>query len=175
MWSYATPSPTLAVVQAALDAFIAAIADAADGGLTLTAIKNDKRAELVALLRQLASYVQVACKSDLTVLLSSAFPIQKPQRFPIGVLPAPTGLTITLGSRTGELNASAAPTPGAAIYNWRVTTTAQPTVVVQSSQTTAASNTFDNLTPGVVYYIQANAVGSAGPSDWSDPVPHMAI
>ena len=51
----------------------------------------------------------------------------------------------------------------------------QPMVVVQSSQTTAASNTFDNLTPGVVYYIQANAVGSAGPSDWSDPVPHMAI
>ena len=173
--SYPTPAPTLAVIQAALDAFVAAVADAANGGVTLTAIKNDKRAALVALLRELASYVHVACKGDLTVLLSSAFPIQKPQRFPIGVLPAPTGLTVALGSRTGELNASALPVPGAAIYNWRVTTAAQPNVDVQTAQTTAASNVFDNLTPGVVYNIQANVVGSAGPSDWSDPVPQMAV
>ena len=163
------------MVQAALTAFTAAVADAANGGVTLTAITNDKRTALVALLRELASYVQVACKGDLTVLLSSAFPIQKPQRFPIGVLPPPTGLTVALGSRSGELSAYATPVPGAAIYNWRVTTVAQPTAVVQSAQTTAASNVFDGLTPGVVYNVQANAVGSAGPSDWSDPVPQMAV
>ena len=167
--------PTLAAVQASLDAFVTAVADAANGGVTLTSIKNDKRAALVALLRELASYVQVACKGDLTILLSSGFPIQKPQRQPIGVLPAPTGLTVSLGSRTGELSASATPVPGAAIYNWRVTTAAQPNVLVQSAQTTAASNVFDGLTPGVVYNVQANAVGSAGPSDWSDPAPQMAV
>jgi hypothetical protein len=173
--SYTTPAPTLAAIQAALDTFVAAVADAANGGVTLTSIKNDKRADLVVLLRELASYVQVACKGDLTVLLSSGFPIQKPQRQPIGVLPAPTGLTVSLGSRSGELNASAPPVFGAAIYNWRVTTAAQPGVVVQTAQTTAASNTFDGLTPGVVYNIQANAVGSAGPSDWSDPAPQMVV
>jgi hypothetical protein len=129
----------------------------------------------VALLRQLANYVQANCKEDMTVLLSSGFPIQKPQRSPVGVLPAPSGLTVTLGSRTGELNASATPITGAAIYNWRVTTAAQPGVVVQTAQTTAASNTFANLTPGMVYNVQANAVGSAGPSDWSDPVPLMVV
>jgi hypothetical protein len=173
--SYPTPSPTLVVMQAALDAFTAAVADAAGGGVTLTATKKDRRADLVALLRQLASYVQVACKGDLTILLSSAYPIQKPQRFPIGVLPAPIGLTVTLGSRTGELNASATPIPGAAIYNSRITTAAAPTVIVQSAQTTAASNIFDSLTPGLVYNVQANAVGAAGPSDWSDPVPLMVV
>ena len=73
------------------------------------------------------------------------------------------------------MNASAAPIAGAAIYNWRVTATTAPTVVVQSAQTTAASNIFDNLTPGVVYNVEANAVGSAGPSDWSDPVPLMVV
>jgi hypothetical protein len=46
---------------------------------------------------------------------------------------------------------------------------------VQSAQTTAASNIFDHLTPGVVYNVEANAVGSAGPSDWSDPVPLMVV
>ena len=65
--------------------------------------------------------------------------------------------------------------PGAAIFNWRLTTATAPTVIVQSAQTTAASNIFGNLTPGVVYNVQANAVGAAGPSDWSDPVSHMVM
>jgi hypothetical protein len=46
---------------------------------------------------------------------------------------------------------------------------------VQSAQTTAASNIFGNLTPGVAYNVQANVVGAAGPSDWSDPVSHMVM
>jgi hypothetical protein len=33
-----------------------------------------------------------------------------------------------------------------------------------------------NLTPGTNYNVQARAVGgSAGYSDWSDPVSHMAL
>jgi hypothetical protein len=172
---YPTTSPALPLVQTALDEFTTSVADAVNGGLVFTATKNAKRAALVALLRQLASYVQVACKGDMTVLLTSGFPIQKPQRSPVGVLPAPGNLTVTLGARSGELNASAAPITGAAIFNWRLTTAAAPSVIVQSAQTTAASNIFDNLTPGVVYNVQANAVGSAGPSDWSDSVSHMVM
>jgi hypothetical protein len=56
-----------------------------------------------------------------------------------------------------------------------VTTATTPTVIVQSAQRTAASNIFDNLTPSVVYNVEANDVGSAGPSDWSDPVPQMVV
>ena len=173
--NYPTPSPTLALVTTALDDFTTALADAADGGMTLTAIKNDKRAALVVLLRELASYVQVACKGDLTILLSSNFPIQKPQRNPIGVLPAPANITVSLGALSGELDAAMPPVFGAAIYNWRVTTAAQPGTVLQTAQTTSASNTFTGLTPGVTYNIEANAVGAAGPSDWSDPVSQMAV
>jgi hypothetical protein len=36
-------------------------------------------------------------------------------------------------------------------------------------------NTFTGLTPGVVYNVEANAVGAVGPSDWSAPVPQMAM
>jgi hypothetical protein len=173
--SYVTPSPTLPVVTAALTAFSDAETAAVNGGVVLTAIKNDRRADLVALVRELASYVQVACKGDLTVLMSSGFPIQKPQRNPIGDLPAPANLTVTLGSHTGELDAAVAPVFGAAVYNWRISTAANPSAVVQSAQTTAASNTFTGLTPGVVYNAEVNCVGAAGPSDWSDPVPQMAV
>lgn len=145
--SYTTPAPTLAAVTTALNAFTTALEDidSTGGGVTLTATKNDKRAGLVALMRELASYVQVTCKGDLTVLLSSGFLIQKPQRNPIGVLSAPSNLTVTLGMQTGELDA------------------------------TVASNSFTGLTPGVVYNVEANVVGAADPSDWSAPVPQMAV
>ena len=175
--SYPAPSPTLAAVTAALNAFTTAVNDAISngGGVVLTSAKNDRRAELVALIRELASYVQVTCKGDMTVLLTSGFPIQKPTRNPIGQLPVPSDLTVTLGTYTGQLDASATPVFGAAVYNWRLSTASAPTVVVQSAQTTAASNTFTGLTPGVVYNAEVNAVGAAGPSDWSDPVPQMAV
>jgi hypothetical protein len=173
--SFLTPNPTLPVINTGLDEFSTALAKAAGGGMALTAIKNDKRAALVVLLRELASYVQVACKGDLTVLLTSGFPIQKPQRNPIGVLPAPTNVTISLGRRTGELDAAMPPVFGAAIYNWKLAKADAPSVVLQSAQTTAASNSFTGLTPGDVYVAQVNAVGSAGPSDWSEPVFQMAV
>ncbi len=173
--NYPTPSPTLAVIRTALGVFSDAVDAAAGGGVALTAVKNEKRAALVTLVRQLASYVQVTCNANLAVLLTSGFPPQKPTRSPIGELPAPANLTVMLGTHTGELDASATPVPGAAVYNWRVATAAQPGVVVQTDQTTAASTTFSGLTPGVVYIVEANAVGSAGPSDWSNAISQMVI
>jgi hypothetical protein len=173
--SFPAPDPALADVTTALNNFITALANAADGGVTLTATKNDMRAALVALLRDLANYVQVACNGDLTVLLSSGFPIQKPQRNPVGVLPAPVNLTLNLGSLSGELDAIVPPVFGASVYNWRLTATANPGVVLQSAQTTGGRTTFNGLTPGVVYVAQVNAVGAAGPSDWSNPVSKMAV
>ena len=172
---YPTPTPTLATVTTALNAFIVAIANAADGGKEETAIKNAKRAELTSLLRQLASYVGVTCGNDMAKLLSSGFPTQKPNRSPIGVLPAPDAPVATPGPLTGQLDAVSAPVFGAYTYNWRVALASAPTVFVQQVQTTAARNTFSGLTPGQVYFIQLNAVGSAGPSDWSDDGETMVV
>lgn len=171
---YATPSPTLAVVRASLDKFINTIAAAADGGIALTAAKKAARSELIALLRNLASYVQVACKDNLENLLLSGFPVQKSNRVPIGVLPAPSVVNLNLGPRSGTLDAKVLALTGAAIYNWRLTATGNP-APVQTAQTTAANTSFENLTPGVTYTVEANAVGSAGPSDWSQPVSQMAV
>jgi hypothetical protein len=172
---FPTPAPTLPVITASLDAFSIAVTNAVDAGRVERAIKREKRAALVALMRQLASYVQVTANNDLAVFLSSGFPVQKTQREPIGVLPAPANLTVTFGPRSGELRAAAGPVSGAAIFNWRISTAANPNVVVQALQTTAANCTFNSLTPGVVYQVEANVVGSAGPSDWTEPVPQMAV
>jgi hypothetical protein len=167
--NFPTPSPDLVVVTAALTAFTIALADAADGGTEKTAIKNARRAQLEALLRQLASYVFATASGDMTKLLSSGFPAQKTARPPIGPLPTPATPFLSQGPVTGSLNAATSPINGSYIYNWRVALASAPTVFVKQVQTTAASNTFEDLTPGQIYNVQLNAVGAAGTTDWSGP------
>ncbi len=82
---YATPTPTLTEMQTALDNFQTGVAVAKDGGRSATSAKNNLRRGLVGLVRQLASYVQVACNNDLTSLMLSGFPTHKPTRSRIGV------------------------------------------------------------------------------------------
>ena len=173
--SYPTPAPTLAVVTAANENFATAVADAAGGGVALTAAKNEKRAALVALVRELASYVTVACKGELAVLLTSGFPTQKPDRQPIGELPPPANLQVKLGARSGQLTTKVEPVQGASIYNWRVTASSSPDNPVQTRQTTGARHTFSGLTPGTVYNVEVNAVGAAGPSNWTGPAKQMVV
>jgi hypothetical protein len=173
--AYPSPSPALAAITTATNDFATAIANAANGGTDLTVIKNQKRAALGALIRQLASYVHVACNGDLATLLTSGFPIQKPTRTPVGVLPAPATPVLSLGARTGELNASTSPIPNGYTYNWRVALASAPTVYVQETQTTAARDVIEGLTPGQIYLVDVNVVGSAGPSDWSDTAQLMVV
>ena len=52
--------------------------------------------------------------------------------------------------------------------------TPSPTFIRQT-QTTAASNTFDGLTPGQIYNVQLNAVGTAGTTDWSGAAELMVV
>lgn len=173
--SFATPAPTLETVSAALDAFITAVAEAVNGGKGQIAAKRARRAELVSLVRQLASYVTVTSNGDIKILLSSGFPYQKPVRSPVGILPAPVAPTLRFGSRSGQLDASISPVYGAASYNWRVALASAPGTFLQTAQTTAARHTFKDLTPGQVHSVQVNAVGSSGASDWSDASNLMVV
>lgn len=173
--AFPNPTPSLAVISTSLDTFITSMGAAVGGGVALTAAKNAARAELVALLRQLGSYLQITCGGDMAKLLTSSFPVQKEKPTPVGVLPAPSNLTVDFGPLTGQLVGKVSPVSGAVLYNWQITTLAAPTVILQTQQTTAASATFSDLTRGTEYSIMANAVGSAGPSDWSDPVSNIVV
>ena len=169
---YKTPNPPLADIQTASDNFAAALAAKASGGQADTSKKNNLRLILVGLMRQLANYVATACLGDMTNLLLSGFPTQKPSRQPIGPLPAPIGLVVKHGNH-GQLVAKANPVFGAAIYNWRCTpATAGAAPIVE--QDTAANHAFSNLTSGVNYTIDVNASGTAGVSDWSNPASMIA-
>jgi len=165
----------LLLVKSALDEFVAALSLAGGGGVALTADKNDKRDALCTLVRTLAGDVTDECAGDLTVLLTSGFPIQKPQHFPIGDLPAPGAPTLSLGVHSGDLDAAVTPVYGAVTYNWQLALASNPSAILQTDETTAASTGFSGLTPGQIYIVTANVVGSAGTSDWSSPAPKMVV
>ncbi|MBV9007546.1 MAG: hypothetical protein JO354_00040 [Verrucomicrobia bacterium] len=172
--NYPKPSPTLNMVTAANTAFSDAIAAAAEGGKQFTAAKNAKRAELVALLRQLANYIQGACAEDMAALLSSGFPVQKPDRSPASVPATPQTPRVSQGLR-GQAVAVSSPVQYAYIYNWRVALLSDPARFVQQAQSTGARAAFTGLTPGQTYAIECNAVGTAGSSDWSNAGTLMVI
>jgi hypothetical protein len=165
---YKSPVPPLADVQTGLDALNAAQIATADGGPSATSFRNKCLLVHISNMRLLANYVQANCGGDLTTLQLSGFPVQKPVRQPIGVPSVPANVTVEQGPRSGTLVGAANPVFGAATYNWTLTP-ATPGAAAQHLQTTAASCSFENLTPGVSYALTVNAVGSAGPGSWSQP------
>jgi len=171
---YTKPVPDILTVQSALDVFSASLAASYDGGPSARSKRDNDRLIVTGLVRQLASYVTVACGGDMTNLLLSGFPAQKPNRTPIGVLPAPGNPTLALGSLSGQLDASVNPVFGASIYNWKLTSNVVGAPEL-TGQSTASSYTFSGLTPGMSYSLAVNVVGAAGPGNWSQTASQMAV
>jgi hypothetical protein len=169
------PSTTL---SAALATFQTAIGNAAQGGTAATAAKDAAREVVVAILRQLAGYVQGACGNQLDALLSSGFeavstnrtsaPLAKPVFSSLEngmsgqLLPRikPLKNMKSLEVRYALLDASGTPGP------------------FQSGGLFTSSRTMsiNGLTPGKIYMVQVRGIGgSTGYSDWSDPISHMSM
>ena len=127
------------------------------------------------MLRQLANYVSATANGDLETLISSGFPIQKTTRTPVGPLPPPYAPYLSQGPVTGSLRAVLSPVYGAFTYNWRLALASAPNVYVKTAQTTGGRVMFEGLTPGQTYFLQANALGAAGTSDWSDVATLMVV
>ncbi len=171
--SYPAPLPALADVAAARTAFLAAM-NAAKSGTPGVLTRRQLRAQLEAQLRALALYVQQACKGDAVVLLGSGYPVQR-TRQPVGQLPAPVNLRLARGKVTGQLKVRSNRVAQAGSYQWRYATAAAPTVWTFVNPTLAASVAIDGLVPGTQYMVQGRAVGTLGPSDWSDVASLMVV
>jgi len=171
--AYPTPNPTLAALIAARNSYIAAVNAAKDSRLGIV-VRKQQRAGFTAMLRDLAHYVQVTSGGDLAILLSSGFTAQK-QKKPVGPLPAPTDMRLNRGKTSGLLIARCSKLPQAGAYEWRYANVATPTAWVDIEATFAARVTIEGLTPGAQYTAQARALGTAGPSDWSDTATLMVL
>jgi hypothetical protein len=170
---YPAPSPEMKVLDLAVNALETAVHGALDGGKIAIATRNAARAEMLSLLRQEAAYVTGNCNANLVLLLSSGFaPVKAPS--PVGVLPAPENLRLSLSGISGELHLRFNRVPNA--VNYSVQTAQNPDGPWEDQDlSTATRVTISGLTPGKVYWVRAQANGSAGPSGWGGPANAMAV
>ena len=164
--AYPAPTPPLADITAARNSFIVAVNAAKDSRRQLV-VRRQRRATLVALLRNLALYVQLACGGDLPTLMSSGYIAQR-QKQPAGPLSAPANLRATRGPNSGQITARCDTLHKARAYEWRYANAAAPTAWVNVNSTFAASVVIEGLVPTTQYIVQARALGTSGPSDWCD-------
>src|SRR5690606_782048 len=74
--NFTTPDPDLAVVQAAYDDYKLKLETASRQGSPLDkSVKRDSKTALVGLLKRLAFYVNTVADGDLSIVLSSGFPV----------------------------------------------------------------------------------------------------
>ena len=164
---FATTTPTLAVVVAARDAYVAAVGTL-DRGIPAVAKRDAARAPLEQVLRQLALNLQQTAQGDRVILISTGYPLQK-TRQPTGIPAAPQNLRLKQG-KTGELIARCGVVPNALSYQWRFATITAPLLFSEPDPTGKATCTIEGLTPGTQYVVQTRVIGRKGTSDWSEGV-----
>lgn len=170
--SFPTPLVTIPVLTAGQQAFHSALLAAANGGVVLTALKNEKRDALETLLRKEASYVQGVASQNLPVLLSSNFAANSTNQSQ-SPLDTPTIHSVENGQST-QLVLRVNPVVNSKALEVQVKNGGG--WLPMGVFTKLRGIVLPGLVPGQVYAVQARAVGgSTGYSDWSDSVSHMVM
>src|SRR5207248_6174107 len=146
-----------------LDAFTAAIADAKDGGKKAITLRNHIGEEIVRMLRVLAFFVELNCKEDMNVFLTSGFTPRSTARTAPQPLEPTTVLSVDQGV-SGEFKVSMKSVRRAKNYQARsgqvgaggATPTTWSIVTVPNAKTAAV---ISGLIPGATYAIQVRAYG----------------
>lgn len=166
---YPTPLPTLADVKASVEAYERALANAANGGRTLTTIKRQARSTLETLLCTLALYVQLEGDGDIPVILSSGFDVRK-LRGTIGILAKPMDCKLDATIK-GTVRIHVASVYGAYSYQFEYTETpVTDTSVWIIVSNTAASLFVTGLTSGKEYAFRVTGIGSNTTRVYSDVI-----
>ena len=153
--------------------FTAARVAAADGGKTLTAVKDQKRELLTEALHALAMYVQTVARTNLAVLLSSGFEACSTNRAQVP-LQKPAILAL-VNETSGQLLLRGAAVLNARSYQAQASTDGGKTWMEMGDFTAARRIVLQPVTPGTVYAARFRAVGgSTKYSEWSDALSHIA-
>jgi hypothetical protein len=168
--NYPNPTPALADITTALTAYRDALTQVKNGGKDKTALKNEKRKALEALLNALALYVQANCQNNLAILLSSGFESRK-SNAPLGVLEKPENFKIQNGPNSGGIRLSVDKLNGATSYLFEYA----PAPVNGTTQWivragTARTFILEGLTSGQQYAFRVAGVGAHPTLVYSDVI-----
>jgi hypothetical protein len=166
---FANPTPTLAALLEAINAYSAALTLAQTREKNAVALKNDARAAVTALLIQLASFVMTAANGDKTKLISSGYDLASEGG--VTNLEKPTSIELMDGKNAGELVVKIPSVKGAKSYGPQYTSDPL-TADNQWVQviTTTSKYTFNGLGSGKKYWCRVAAVGPYGQVVYSDAI-----
>jgi hypothetical protein len=165
--SFPTPTPTLAAVATA----IAALQTAESAALARTkgtaTARNDRKAELVALLQQLKGYVQTTADADVensaAIIQSSGFAVKKV------AVRKPRVFAAVQGAVSGTVKLVTASAGNRASYDWEYSLDGGKTWVLCPG-TLQAKTTIPGLPTATTVQFRVRATTKVGDGDWSQPV-----
>jgi len=111
-------------------------------------------------------HLESVTRGDRAKLSTVGAPL-KGEAAPIGPLPAPRNLRLTSNDHEGGLDAMCDTLDGARMWIFRYATTPNGPWT-QGYMGTQSRCTILGLSSGQEYFVQAQAIGTAGPSPWSD-------
>lgn len=175
---FTDPPVPPSVLQAAIDGLNKAIADIPHTGAAGREEKKERREALIALMRQLARYVELHCEDNMKILATSGFTAVTTTRIS-AALPKPT-ITGVDNGHSCQLLVNVERIANAKCYEVRTAPVGTGGLLGTWQQgglfTRSRAMAVNNLQPGTAYTFQTRAVGgSTGYSDWSDPVSHMCM
>ncbi|MBL9131167.1 MAG: fibronectin type III domain-containing protein [Verrucomicrobiaceae bacterium] len=118
-------------------------------------------------------YVHLVANGDPAKIVLAGFDLAS-ERTPVGELPAPLNLAVTMGA-AGMLKLRWKPVTGASSYIIEMADhSTAPLAWAQVKVSTRASAEMGGLVSGKVYAFRVRAVGAAGEGPWSDEAVKMA-
>ena len=173
---FPTPTPTLpALTEGAHeleDAYNAALA-ARQAAKMKTSIQDDRSAELDDVLTLLALYVENASNGDKASIESAGFSVRNPSA-PIGTLPAPVDVQVAPSEHAGTADVAWKPVRGAKAYCIERAAEGQELDWGVIGTSTKKEASLNSMVSGRKYWFRVAAIGAAGQSAYSDPVPLFA-
>jgi hypothetical protein len=170
--NFTTPVPALAVVTTAKTAYQTALAAAQSRAKEEVEIKNQQRQELLDLLSQLATYVQLNGNSDPVIMLSSGFDITQADRPPVGPLEKPENFKME-AIAAGTLKLSCDKVDGADNYRFEYKETTAASWIEKTSS--KRSITITGLISGKEYEGRVVAIGTDPSRIYSDVVTSFVL
>ncbi len=166
--AFANPTPSLTELSDAIDALGNAVVGALDGGITATAIKNKRHAELRMLLNQLGGHVSSLAAGNGLVMLGAGFG-ERRNGTPAPEPAAPRDLRATISDHSGRVDLSWSPVIPALTYHLQVNSTdpsveADWTLVGVSTRARYAVN---GLPTRTTCHFRVAGIGTAGKGPWS--------
>jgi hypothetical protein len=164
--SFPNPTPALAAVTAAIDDLQVAEAAALARTKGAIATRDDKRAALVLLLKQLRGYIQTTADASVengaAIIESAGAAVRK----------APTrrarAFAAKPGAVTGTAKVVAVAAGRRASYEWQYSTDGGKTWIT-APVTLQSKTTIAGLAAGATVLFKSRSVTKAGEGDWSQP------